>query len=45
MIRGGYFGEFVTVYYNAAYATAWGVGFILAGLLLVQFVRSSVEVD
>jgi capsular polysaccharide transport system permease protein len=45
MIRGGYFGEFITVYYNAAYAAEWAIGFMLVGLLLIQFVRSRIEVE
>jgi capsular polysaccharide transport system permease protein len=45
MIRSGWFGEFITVYYNATYAAEWAAGLTLLGLLLVQFVRSRVEVE
>jgi capsular polysaccharide transport system permease protein len=44
LMRSGYFGEFLTVVYNIPYALAWGVGFLLLGLLLQQFVRPRVEV-
>ena len=45
MIRSGYFGEFITTYYNASYVMAWAAGFTLLGLFLLQFVRSRIEVD
>jgi capsular polysaccharide transport system permease protein len=45
MIRGGFFGEFVPTYFNAAYASAWAAGFTLLGLVLTQFVRGRVEVE
>jgi capsular polysaccharide transport system permease protein len=45
MLRSGWFGEFITVYYSAAYAAEWAAGLTLLGLLLVQFVRSRVEVE
>jgi len=44
MMRGGYFGEFLPVTYSVSYALAWGAGFVLFGLLLMQFVRPKVEV-
>jgi hypothetical protein len=44
MMRSGYFGQFLPVHYSIPYALAWGVGFILVGLLSQQFVRPSVEV-
>jgi capsular polysaccharide transport system permease protein len=44
MIRAGYFGEFIATYYNPYYAMAWAAGFTLLGLLLMQLVRSRVEV-
>lgn len=45
LIRGGCFGEFVTIYYNIPYAVAWAACLTLAGLVLVQFVRGRVEVE
>jgi capsular polysaccharide transport system permease protein len=45
MIRSGWFGEFITVYYNPPYVAEWAAGFTLLGLILVQFVRSRVEVE
>jgi capsular polysaccharide transport system permease protein len=45
MIRRGFFGEAVVVYYNVPYAIACSAGFILVGLLLAQFVRDHVEVQ
>jgi len=45
IIRSGFFGEFITVYYNVPYVIAWAVGFTLLGLILLQFVRGSVEVE
>jgi ABC-type polysaccharide/polyol phosphate export permease len=44
MMRSGYFGEFLPVHYSIPYALAWGVGFVLLGLLSQQFVRPKVEV-
>lgn len=45
MIRGGFFGEFVTTYFNAAYACAWAALLTFIGLLLTQFVRGRVEIE
>jgi capsular polysaccharide transport system permease protein len=45
MIRSGWFGEFIDVYYDPPYVAAWAAGLTLLGLLLVQFVRSRVEVE
>jgi capsular polysaccharide transport system permease protein len=44
LIRRGFFGEFITAYYNIPYAVVWAAGLTLVGLWLVQFVRSRVEV-
>jgi capsular polysaccharide transport system permease protein len=44
MIRRGFFGEFVTTYYNPLYAMAWATGFTIIALLLTRFVRDRVEV-
>jgi capsular polysaccharide transport system permease protein len=45
MIRAGFFGEFVKTYYDVAYAVAWSASLTFLGLLLVQFIRSRVEID
>jgi len=45
MIRGGFFGEYLTIYYNVPYTLAWCAGFSLVGLLLVQVVRDRVEIE
>jgi capsular polysaccharide transport system permease protein len=45
MVRAGFFGEFVTTYYDFAYAAAWATGFTLLGLFLLQFVRNRVEIE
>jgi capsular polysaccharide transport system permease protein len=45
MLRAGWFGEFITTYYDPTYAAEWGAGLTLLGLLIVQFVRSRVEVE
>lgn len=45
MIRAGFFGEFVTTYYDVAYAVAWSASLTFLGLVLVQFVRSRVEIE
>jgi len=45
MIRGGFFGEFTTTYFNIPYAIAWAVGLNLVGLALVRFVRDRVEIE
>lgn len=45
MIRAGFFGEFVTTYYDVGYAVAWSASLTFLGLVLVQFVRSRVEIE
>jgi capsular polysaccharide transport system permease protein len=45
MVRHGFFGEFVTTYYDVGYAAAWAAGFTLVGLFLVQFVRNRLEIE
>jgi capsular polysaccharide transport system permease protein len=45
MIRAGFFGEFVTTYYDVAYAVAWCASMTFLGLVLVQFIRSRVEIE
>jgi capsular polysaccharide transport system permease protein len=45
MIRGGFFGEFVTTYYSIPYAAAWAAGLIVLGLALLQAVRDRVEIE
>lgn len=45
MVRAGFFGEFVTTYYDFGYAAAWAAGFTVLGLLLIQFVRDRVEIE
>jgi capsular polysaccharide transport system permease protein len=45
MMRGGFFGEFITTYYDPWYAVAWAAGMTLVGLVLVQFVRGRVDVQ
>jgi capsular polysaccharide transport system permease protein len=45
MIRAGFFGEFVKTYYDVAYAVAWSASLTFLGLVLVQFIRSRVEID
>ena len=45
MIRGGFFGEFVKTYFDPVYPIAWAAGFIVLGLLLVQFVRGRIDVE
>jgi capsular polysaccharide transport system permease protein len=44
MMRGGYFGRFLPVTYDALYAFEWGVIFTMIGLVLQAFVRPYVEV-
>lgn len=45
LMRKGYFGEFLKTYINMPFAMAWASGLTLLGLVLVQFVRSRVEVE
>jgi capsular polysaccharide transport system permease protein len=45
MMRRGYFGDFIPTFYNAGYALEWSAGFIIVGLLLIQFVRARIEVE
>jgi capsular polysaccharide transport system permease protein len=45
MIRGGFFGEFTTTYYDIPYAMAWAAGFVLVGLALVRLVRNRIEIE
>lgn len=45
MFRAGFFGEFVHTYFSLSYVLYWGAGFNLLGLLLLQFVRSRIDVD
>lgn len=45
MIRKGYFGEFIVAYYDPPWVAIWAAGLTLVGLLMLQFVRSRVEVD
>ena len=45
MIRGGFFGHDVRVYYNAWYVAGWGIGTTFVGLILLSFVRARVEVE
>ena len=44
LLRSGYFGRFLPVFYNVPYVVAWNVVLTLLGLLLIQFVRSRIEV-
>ena len=44
MIRRGFFGEFVTTYFDPLYALAFAAILTMIGLFLVQFVRDRVEV-
>lgn len=45
MIRGGFFGGAVKVYYSVGYAAAWACALTFVGLLVLRFVRQRVEVD
>ncbi len=45
MVRGGVFGEFVPTYYDPTYAFAWGVGFILVGLVASADARDRILID
>ncbi len=45
MMRGAYFGEFLKTYYSIPYAAACSAVMTLIGLVLVQFVRSRVDVE
>lgn len=45
MIRGGYLGDKVHVYYDIPYSVAWAAGLMIVGLLFSTFVRDSVHVD
>ena len=45
MVRGAVFGEFVEVYYNPAYAFAWGACFLLTALVLLADAKDRVLVD
>ena len=45
MLRSGWFGEFIPVFYHPLYAVEWAAALTVLGLLLVQFVRSRVEVE
>lgn len=45
MIRAGFFGEFVPTYYDVGYAVAWCACLTFLGLVLVQFIRSRVEIE
>ena len=45
MVRGGYLGPFVPVYFDVAYASAWASVFTVIGLLLLNIVRTRVEVE
>ena len=45
MIRGGYFGGGVQVFYNLGYVCLWAAGFTFAGLLLLRFVRDRIEIE
>jgi capsular polysaccharide transport system permease protein len=44
LMRAGYFGPILATTYDIPYALAWGAGFVIFGLLLMQFVRPRVEV-
>jgi capsular polysaccharide transport system permease protein len=45
MIRSGFFGDAVQVYYNIPYTAAWAAGFVVVGLIMITFVRSRVHVE
>ncbi|HEY2051893.1 MAG TPA: ABC transporter permease [Caulobacteraceae bacterium] len=45
IIRHGFFGEFITTYFNMGYAIAWAAIFTFIGLALALFVRNRVEVQ
>jgi capsular polysaccharide transport system permease protein len=45
MIRAGYFGEFIPTFYNPTYAMTWAAGFTVLGLILMQLVRSRIDVE
>jgi capsular polysaccharide transport system permease protein len=45
MVRGGVFGEFVKVYYDAFYAFAVGTGLNITGLLLIFSSRHLIDVE
>lgn len=45
VIRRGYFGPSVAAIYDLTYATVWCVGLTVLALMLMQFVRSRIEVD
>jgi capsular polysaccharide transport system permease protein len=45
MIRGGFLGDQVQVFYNPVYAIAWAAGLTFVGLLTLRFVRDRVEVE
>jgi capsular polysaccharide transport system permease protein len=45
LMRSGFFGRFVTTYYNLQIAVAWCAGLTLLGLFLLQYVRESIEVE
>jgi len=44
LMRRGYFGEFLPTTYDIGYAFWWGVGMVLFGLSLQQYIRPRVEV-
>jgi capsular polysaccharide transport system permease protein len=44
MIRGGYLGDAVHVYYNIPYVLAWTGGFLVFGLVLSLFVRKNAHI-
>lgn len=45
MIRGGFFGGGVRVFYDLVYVSLWAAGFTFAGLLLLRFVRDRIEIE
>lgn len=45
MVRGGVFGEFVKVHYNAGYAFAVGTALNIVGLLLIYSSRQLIDVE
>lgn len=45
MIRRGFFGEFYPTHFDVFYALAWAVCFTFLGLLLLRFVRDTLELE
>ncbi len=45
MVRGGFFGPAVHVYFDIPYTIGWALGLTLLGLILSTFVRSRVHIE